>query len=55
MKTIEIINASGASLIQEKVDARTVTYNVADFPIGTYLVKVIDKNQEFVVQKFMKN
>jgi len=55
MKTIEIINASGVSLLQEKVEAREVTYNIVDFAVGTYLVKVIDKNQEFVVQKFMKN
>ncbi len=55
MKTIEIINISGTIILQEKVDAREVTYNVADVPIGTYLVKVLDRNQEYFVQKFMKN
>ncbi len=51
--TVSIFNLKGQLLLQKDVDSETMNFNISEFPVGIYLIKVKTENG-LVVKKFIK-
>ncbi len=51
--TVSIFDLKGQLLLQKDVDSETMNFNISEFPVGIYLIKVKTENG-LVVKKFIK-
>ena len=55
LSMIELFDITGKLLFKKELNANTYALNIANYPSGTYLVKVYNQNNAFLNKKIIKN
>ena len=51
---IQVLNSVGQLLLDESFTNNNTSFNIQDFPVGVYFVKLISDNQLIEIQKIIK-
>jgi hypothetical protein len=52
---IELLNATGQVIMTETSESNKYTFNLQNYPVGIYFIKLIDHNRVIALEKIIKD